>query len=283
MRQIKIVPSITNRESASIEKYLTEISREERITCDEEVRLAHLIRQGDQDALERLTRANLRFVVSVAKQYQGQGLPLADLINEGNMGLINAARRFDESRGFKFISYAVWWIRQAILQALADESRLVRLPLSRIVTLSQINSFHHRFTQENERRPTLDEIAEGIGQPLERVADTLTTAERHLSVDAPVTDDEGSMADFLASTDPALDVGLIGESLTCEIERVLNQLPERENTILHLYYGIGCPETGLNEIAQQMGLSRERARQIKDRAIRQLRREKDKILKSYLG
>ncbi len=283
MRQLKIASSITNRESTSIEKYLCDINREERIDCEEEVRLARLIREGDQRALDRLTRANLRFVVSVAKQYQGQGLALDDLINEGNMGLITAAQKFDESRGFKFISYAVWWIRQSILQALAEDGRLVRLPLSRVVTLSQINTFLNEFLQTHERRPTLDEIAEGIGQPVSRVADTLTSANRHLSVDAPITDDEGAMVDLMVSNSGTSDKQLIGESLACEIERVLAKLPERESTILHMYFGIGCHETELNEIAIKLGLSRERTRQLKDRALRQLRSQKDKILKSYLG
>ena len=275
MRQLKIASSITNRESTSIEKYLCDINREERIDCEEEVRLARLIREGDQRALDRLTRANLRFVVSVAKQYQGQGLALDDLINEGNMGLITAAQKFDESRGFKFISYAVWWIRQSILQALAEDGRLVRLPLSRVVTLSQINTFLNEFLQTHEHRPTLDEIAEGIGQPVSRVADTLTSANRHLSVDAPITDDEGAMVDLMVSNSGTSDKQLIGESLACEIERVLAKLPERESTILHMYFGIGCHETELNEIAIKLGLSRERTRQ--------LRSQKDKILKSYLG
>ena len=219
----------------------------------------------------------------MAKQYQGQGLALDDLINEGNMGLITAAQKFDESRGFKFISYAVWWIRQSILQALAEDGRLVRLPLSRVVTLSQINTFLNEFLQTHERRPTLDEIAEGIGQPVSRVADTLTSANRHLSVDAPITDDEGAMVDLMVSNSGTSDKQLIGESLACEIERVLAKLPERESTILHMYFGIGCHETELNEIAIKLGLSRERTRQLKDRALRQLRSQKDKILKSYLG
>ena len=245
MRQIKIVPSITNRESASIEKYLTDINKEERIDSEEEARLAQRIREGDQAALEKLTKANLRFVVSVAKQYQGQGLSLNDLINEGNVGLITAAQKFDETRGFKFISYAVWWIRQAILQALAEDGRLVRLPLSRIITLSQINTFLQEFMQEHERCPTLE-------------------------------------VDLMASNGPSSDVQLIGESLASEVEHILATLPERESTILHLYFGIGCRETELSEIAHKLGLSRERTRQLKDKALRQLKHRKDEILRTYL-
>lgn len=282
MRQIKIVPSITNRESASIEKYLTDINKEERIDSEEEAQLAQRIREGDQAALEKLTKANLRFVVSVAKQYQGQGLSLNDLINEGNVGLITAAQKFDETRGFKFISYAVWWIRQAILQALAEDGRLVRLPLSRIITLSQINTFLQEFMQKHERRPTLEEIAEGIGQPPERITDTMASASKHLSVDAPLADEESTMIDLMASNGPSSDVQLIGESLASEVEHILATLPERESTILHLYFGIGCRETELSEIAHKLGLSRERTRQLKDKALRQLKHRKDEILRTYL-
>ncbi len=282
MRQIKIVPSITNRESASIEKYLTDINKEERISSEEEATLAQRIREGDQEALERLTKANLRFVVSVAKQYQGQGLSLNDLINEGNVGLITAAQKFDETRGFKFISYAVWWIRQSILQALAEEGRLVRLPLSRIITLTQINSFLQEFTQKHERRPTPEEIADGLGQPVERILDTMASASKHLSVDAPLSDDDCTMIDLMASNEPTSDVGLLSESLKSEVEGILSTLPERESTILRLYFGIGCRETEISEIARQLGLSRERTRQLKDKALRQLKHKKDEILRTYL-
>ncbi len=283
MRQIKISPSITNRESASIEKYLTDINKEERIDSEEEAVLARRIREGDKAALDKLTKANLRFVVSVAKQYQGQGLSLNDLINEGNLGLITAAQKFDETRGFKFISYAVWWIRQSILQALAEDSRLVRLPLSRIITLSQINTFTRDFLQKHERKPTFDEIAEGIGQPVDRITDTLVSASKHLSVDAPISDDQDTMADLMVSNGSASDVQLLGESLTRDIESILSTLPERENTILHLYFGIGCREMEIGEIARKLGLSRERTRQLKDKAIRQLKHQKNEIVKNFFS
>ena len=286
MRQLKITKSITNRESASLDKYLQEIGREELITVEEEVELAQRIKKGDQEALEKLTRANLRFVVSVAKQYQNQGLSLPDLINEGNLGLIKAAEKFDETRGFKFISYAVWWIRQSILQALAEQSRIVRLPLNQVGSLNKINKALSKFEQENERMPSSDELAEILGIPREKINDTLRVSGRHVSVDAPFVDGEdNSLLDVLINNDsPNADRGLVNESLNKEIERALSTLTERERDIVRYFFGIGCQEMTLEEIGEHFGLTRERVRQIKEKAIRRLRHSaRSKLLKSYLG
>ena len=286
MRQLKITKSITNRESASLDKYLQEIGKEDLITVEEEVELAQRIRKGDQKALEKLTRANLRFVVSVAKQYQNQGLSLPDLINEGNLGLIKAAEKFDETRGFKFISYAVWWIRQSILQALAEQSRIVRLPLNQVGSLNKINKALSRFEQENERRPSPEELADSLDLPAEKVADTLRVSGRHISVDAPfVEGEDNSLLDVLVNDDsPIADRTLINESLSTEVERALSTLTERERDIIKLFFGINCQEMTLEEIGEKFGLTRERVRQIKEKAIRRLRHSsRSKLLKTYLG
>ena len=286
MRQLKITKSITNRESASLDKYLQEIGKEELITVEEEVELAQRIRKGDQEALEKLTKANLRFVVSVAKQYQNQGLSLPDLINEGNLGLIKAAEKFDETRGFKFISYAVWWIRQSILQALAEQSRIVRLPLNQVGSLNKINKAFARFEQEHERTPSAEELANELELPKEKVTDTLRVAGRHISVDAPFADGEdNSLLDVLVNTDsPNADKGLINESLATEVERALEILTERERDIIRYFFGIGCSEMTLEEIGEKFDLTRERVRQIKEKAIRKLRQsQRSALLKSYLG
>ena len=286
MRQLKITKSITNRESASLDKYLQEIGKVDRITVEEEVELAQRIRKGDQEALEQLTKANLRFVVSVAKQYQNQGLSLPDLINEGNLGLIKAAEKFDETRGFKFISYAVWWIRQSILQALAEQSRIVRLPLNQVGSLNKINKAFARFEQEHERTPSAEELANELELPKEKVTDTLRVAGRHISVDAPFADGEdNSLLDVLVNTDsPNADRGLINESLATEVERALESLSERERDIIRYFFGIGCSEMTLEEIGEKFDLTRERVRQIKEKAIRRLRTDKRcSLLKSYLG
>ncbi|MEN6455213.1 MAG: RNA polymerase sigma factor RpoD/SigA [Prolixibacteraceae bacterium] len=286
MRQLKITKSITNRESASLDKYLQEIGKEELITVEEEVELAQRIKKGDQAALEKLTRANLRFVVSVAKQYQNQGLSLPDLINEGNLGLIKAAEKFDETRGFKFISYAVWWIRQSILQALAEQSRIVRLPLNQVGSLNKINKAYSKFEQEHERKPSPEELAESLELPAEKVADTLRVSGRHISVDAPfVEGEDNSLLDVLTNNDsPNADRNLIMESLAREIERSLATLTERESDIIRMFFGIGCQEMTLEEIGERFGLTRERVRQIKEKAIRRLRHtSRSKLLKSYLG
>ena len=286
MRQLKITKSITNRESASLDKYLQEIGKEELISVDEEVELAQRIRKGDQEALEKLTKANLRFVVSVAKQYQNQGLSLPDLINEGNLGLIKAAEKFDETRGFKFISYAVWWIRQSILQALAEQSRIVRLPLNQVGSLNKINKAYARFEQEHERTPSADELANELELPKEKVTDTLRVAGRHISVDAPFADGEdNSLLDVLVNTDsPNADRGLINESLATEVERALEILTERERDIIRYFFGIGCSEMTLEEIGEKFDLTRERVRQIKEKAIRKLRQStRSQTLKTYLG
>ena len=285
MRQLKITKSITNRESASLDKYLQEIGREELITVEEEVELAQRIRKGDQEALDKLTRANLRFVVSVAKQYQNQGLSLPDLINEGNLGLIKAAEKFDETRGFKFISYAVWWIRQSILQALAEQSRIVRLPLNQVGSLNKINKALSQFEQKNERMPSPDELAEMLDIPREKIVDSLRVSGRHVSVDAPfVEGEENSLLDVLPNTDsPNADKGLVNESLNKEIERSLSTLTERERDIVKYFFGIGTQEMTLEEIGEYFGLTRERVRQIKEKAIRRLRHSaRSKLLKSYL-
>ncbi len=286
MRQLKITKSITNRESASLDKYLQEIGREELITVEEEVELAQRIRKGDKAALEKLTRANLRFVVSVAKQYQNQGLTLPDLINEGNLGLIKAAEKFDETRGFKFISYAVWWIRQSILQALAEQARIVRLPLNQVGSLNRINKAFARFEQEYERTPTPDELAEILDLPKEKIMETLRAAGKHVSVDAPFSEGEdGTLLDVMVNDDsPRADKALISESLSKEVERALETLTEREREILKCFFGIGCSEMTLEEIADKFDLTRERVRQIKEKAIRRLRHSsRSKLLKDYLG
>ncbi|MDR3245107.1 MAG: RNA polymerase sigma factor RpoD/SigA [Prevotellaceae bacterium] len=286
MRQLKITKSITNRESASLDKYLQEIGREELITVEEEVELAQQIKKGNQEALEKLTKANLRFVVSVAKQYQNQGLSLPDLINEGNLGLIKAAEKFDETRGFKFISYAVWWIRQSILQALAEQSRIVRLPLNQVGSLNKINKALAKFEQENERTPSSEELSTILEIPKEKVSDTLRVSGRHVSVDAPFVDGEdNSLLDVLVNNDsPNADKGLLNESLAKEIDRALATLTERERDIVKYFFGIGSQEMTLEEIGEKFGLTRERVRQIKEKAIRRLRHSsRSKLLKSYLG
>ena len=286
MRQLKITMSITNRDSASLDKYLQEIGREELVSPEEEVELAQRIRKGDQEALEKLTRANLRFVVSVAKQYQNQGLSLPDLINEGNLGLIKAAEKFDETRGFKFISYAVWWIRQSILQALAEQSRIVRLPLNQVGSLNKINKALGKFEQENERQPSTEELADMIDIPKDKIADTLRVSGRHVSVDAPfVEGEDNSLLDVLPNDDsPSADRGLTNESLGTEIERALQILTVREREIIKSFFGIGCQEMTLEEIGERLDLTRERVRQIKEKAIRKLKKPSaSKLLKSYLG
>ena len=285
MRQLKITKSITNRESASLDKYLQEIGKEELITVEEEVELAQRIKKGDQIALEKLTKANLRFVVSVAKQYQNQGLSLPDLINEGNLGLIKAAEKFDETRGFKFISYAVWWIRQSILQALAEQSRIVRLPLNQVGSLNKINKAYSRFEQQHERKPSADELAIELELPADKVADTLRVSGRHISVDAPFVEGEAnSLLDVLINSDsPNADKALMNESLSREIDRALSTLTERERDIIKLFFGIACQEMTLEEIGEKFGLTRERVRQIKEKAIRRLRHtSRSKLLKTYL-
>ena len=286
MRQLKITKSITNRESEALEKYLQEIGKEELISIEEEVELAARIRNGDQKALERLTKANLRFVVSVAKQYQNQGLSLPDLINEGNLGLIKAAEKFDETRGFKFISYAVWWIRQAILQAIAEQSRIVRLPLNQVGSVNKINKLLSRFEQENERRPSVEEISERIDLPEEKIDEAINISGKHVSVDAPFTDsDENSLLDVLVNDDaPSADKQLFVESLRLEINKALEGLNDRERSIIEAFFGINQPEMTLEEIGSKFNLTRERVRQIKEKAIRHLRdTTNNKILKSYLG
>ncbi|MBA3664735.1 MAG: polymerase subunit sigma [Bacteroidetes bacterium] len=287
MRQLKITKSITNRESASLDKYLQEIGREELITAEEEVILAKKIKDGDQKALEKLTRANLRFVVSVAKQYQNQGLSLPDLINEGNLGLIKAARRFDETRGFKFISYAVWWIRQSILQALAEQSRIVRLPLNQVGSLNKINKAYSKLEQEFEREPSAEELADVLDLPIDKVSDTMKVSGRHVSMDAPFANgEESSLLDVLVNLDsPKADSGLMNESLSKEIDRALSTLTERERDVVKLFFGIGLNHgLTLEEIGDKFDLTRERVRQIKEKAIRRLRHSsRSKLLQQYLG
>ncbi|RHN94632.1 RNA polymerase sigma factor RpoD/SigA [Prevotella sp. AM23-5] len=286
MRQLKILKSITNRESASLDKYLQEIGHEELLTTDEEVELAQRIRKGDKRALERLTKANLRFVVSVAKQYQNQGLSLPDLINEGNVGLIKAAEKFDETRGFKFISYAVWWIRQSILQAIAEQSRLVRLPLNQVGSVNKITRELNKFEQEHERKPSVDEIAERVDLPEDKIADAMKANSRHVSMDAPIADGEdSSMIDFLAGDSSNTDKELAIESLKAEVSRILKLLTDKEQKVLRAFFGIdGSPEMTLDEIGEKYNLTRERVRQIKEKALRRLRHNtKNKLLKSYLG
>ncbi|WP_028908235.1 RNA polymerase sigma factor RpoD/SigA [Xylanibacter ruminicola] len=286
MRQLKITKSITNRESAALEKYLQEISKETMISAEEEVELAQRIKKGDQKALERLTKANLRFVVSVAKQYQNQGLSLPDLINEGNLGLLKAAERFDETRGFKFISYAVWWIRQSILQAISEQSRIVRLPLNQVGSVNKINREINRFEQLNERRPSVDEIAEKVDLPQEKIDEAMAINGHQISVDAPfVEGEDNSLLDVMANSDaPLADNQLVEESLKSEIQNALSALNERERNVVEASYGINQPELTLEEIGTKFGLTRERVRQIKEKAIRKLRNSKaNKFLKTYLG
>ena len=286
MRQLKISKSITNRESASLDKYLQEIGHEELLTTDQEVELAQRIRKGDKRALEKLTKANLRFVVSVAKQYQNQGLSLPDLINEGNVGLIKAAEKFDETRGFKFISYAVWWIRQSILQAIAEQSRLVRLPLNQVGSVNKIARELSRFEQEHERKPSVDEIAERVDLPEDKIADAMKANSRHVSMDAPIADGEdSSMIDFLFGDSSNTDRELAIESLKAEVSRILKVLTDKEQKVLRAFFGIdGSPEMTLDEIGEKYNLTRERVRQIKEKALRRLRHNtKNKLLKSYLG
>ena len=286
MRQLKITKSITNRESASLDKYLQEIGREDLVTVEEEVELAGRIRNGDRAALEKLTKANLRFVVSVAKQYQNQGLSLPDLINEGNLGLIKAAEKFDETRGFKFISYAVWWIRQSILQALAEQARIVRLPLNQVGSMNKINKALQRFEQDHERRPSAEELAEVLDIPVEKIADALKMSGRHISVDAPFVEGEDNcLIDVMVNEDsPNADRGLINESLKTEIGRALSTLSPREADILRKFFGIGVPEKTLEEIGEELNLTRERVRQIKEKAIEHLRKgTRSHVLQTYLG
>ncbi len=286
MRQLKITKSITNRESASLDKYLQEIGRYDLISVEEEVELAQRIRKGDQSAIEKLTRANLRFVVSVAKQYQNQGLSLPDLINEGNLGLIKAAEKFDETRGFKFISYAVWWIRQSIMQAINEQSRIVRLPLNQVSSLSKYRKAVAEFEQKFQRKPSPEELAEILEIPKSKVISTMKVSGRHVSVDAPFQEGEdNNLLDVLSDDDsPVTDNSLIHESLRREIERVFATLDERESKILQLSYGIGIEEMSLEEIGQQFGLTRERVRQIREKAIKRLRTtSRSNPLKKYLG
>ena len=285
MRQLKITVSITNRESESLERYLQEIGKEELISTEEEAELARRIHKGDQEALERLIRSNLRFVVSVAKQYQGQGMGLIDLINEGNLGLITAAQKFDETRGFKFISYAVWWIRQNILQALAENSRLVRLPQNQVGNASKVNRFYNQFVQQNERKPSTDEIADALGIDPDKIDNALLASGKHISMDAPLADDEDScLLDLLDNKDlPNTDSALASESLAKEIDIALSQLPPRESKILRMFFGIQTPELSLEEIGKRMNLSRERVRQIKEKGLAILRSAQEgSILKTYL-
>ena len=287
MRQLKITKSITNRESASLDKYLQEIGKEGLITVEEEVELAQRIKKGDRIALEKLTRANLRFVVSVAKQYQNQGLSLPDLINEGNLGLIKAAEKFDETRGFKFISYAVWWIRQSILQALAEQSRLVRLPLNQVGSLNKIKKATSRLEQEFERPPSVEEIAQKLDIPEHKLDKALRITTRYVSMDAPIAEDEDTkfLDVFVSDDTPRTDTNLMRESLNKEIQRSLSTLTEKERDVINLYYGIGMNHgLTLDEIGAKFNLTRERVRQIKEKAIRRLKHtSRSKLLKAYLG
>ena len=287
MRQLKISKSITNRETASLDKYLQDIGKEELITAEEEVNLAQRIKQGDQIALEKLCKANLRFVVSVAKQYQNQGLSLPDMINEGNVGLIKAAGRFDETRGFKFISYAVWWIRQSILQALAEQSRIVRLPLNQVGSLGKISKATSKLEQIYERPPSLNELAREMDVPEHKVAETIKMGTRIVSMDAPIDQDEDTklLDVFVAVDTPDTDENLIRESLAMEVQRSLATLTEKEREILNMFYGIGYPYGyTLEEIGSAFDLTRERVRQIKEKAIRRLKHSsRSSLLRSYLG
>ena len=287
MRQLKITKQVTNRETASLDKYLQEIGKVELISAEEEVELAQRIKQGDKIALEKLTKANLRFVVSVAKQYQNQGLSLPDLINEGNLGLIKAAQRFDETRGFKFISYAVWWIRQSILQALAEQSRIVRLPLNKIGSINKINKAYAKLEQEYEREPNAEEIAEVLEITEAEVKESMKNAGRHISMDAPlIQDEDNTMYDVLKSEEaPTPETELLYESLRKEIDRAISTLTPREADVVRLYFGLnGSHPMTLEEIGEKFDLTRERVRQIKEKAIRRLKHtSRSKILKSYLG
>ncbi len=287
MRQLKISKSITNRDTASLDKYLQEIGKHELITAEEEVLLTQRIRNGEQKALDKLVKANLRFVVSVAKQYQNQGLSLPDLINEGNLGLIKAATRFDETRGFKFISYAVWWIRQSILQALAEQSRIVRLPLNQVGSLNKVSKEASRLEQKLERRPSSDEIAESMDIPEEKIADVLRISTKHVSVDAPLVQGEDiSLLDvYMNDNDAGTDEHLIYESLSTEIQRSLSTLTEKERNVINLYYGLERNKSlSLDEIGEKFDLTRERVRQIKEKAIKRLKHtSRSQLLRSYLG
>ncbi len=287
MRQLKITKQVTNRETASLDKYLQEIGKVELITAEEEVSLAQRIKQGDRAALEKLTKANLRFVVSVSKQYQNQGLSLPDLINEGNLGLIKAAQRFDETRGFKFISYAVWWIRQSILQALAEQSRIVRLPLNKIGSINKINKAYARLEQEYEREPNAEEIADILEITENEVKESMKNAGRHVSMDAPlIQDEDNNMYDVLRSEEAITpETELLYESLRKEIDRAISTLTQRESDVIKLYFGLnGSHPMTLEEIGERFDLTRERVRQIKEKAIRRLKHtSRSKILKSYLG
>ena len=285
MRQLKITKSITNRENASLDKYLQEIGHEELISAEEEVELAHRIKNGDRKALEKLTKANLRFVVSVAKQYQNQGLSLPDLINEGNIGLLKAAEKFDETRGFKFISYAVWWIRQSILQALAENSRLVYLPLNQVNNLTKIHRFLSDFAQKNERTPSNEEIAEALDIDVEKVKTIMQSSGRPTSMDAPLADDEGScLLDLLQSRDGSnTERDLITGSLITEVSAAVKKLPERERKVVEMFFGLNGPEMNLEDIGRELHLSRERVRQLKEKALKLLREAQEaSILKTYL-
>ena len=286
MRQLKITKKFTNCESASLAAYLHDISRESTLSADEEVELARQIKLGDAKALEKLTRANLRFVVSVAKQYQNQGLSLPDLINEGNIGLIKAAERFDETRGFKFISYAVWWIRQSIEQALVEQGRIVRIPANQVETMRKIKREMHRFEQENERTPSIDELADNTEIPLGKIEETLHYDARKISADAPVSgiDNATALIDTIPNQLPSTDDEMVMQSLKDEIVNAMQILNDRERNVLEAFYGIGQPELTMEEIGKKLELTRERVRQIRERAIRKLRNNtKNKALKSYLG
>ena len=285
MRQLKIAPSITKRDGEILDKYLQEIGREEMLTPDQEVELARRIHEGDRKALDRLVRANLRFVVSVAKQYQNQGMALPDLINEGNLGLIKAAEKFDETRGFKFISYAVWWIRQSILQAMSENSRIVRLPLNHVGSINKIHKAMATFEQENQRRASTEEIAEMLDIPVEKVRDSMRVSGRSVSVDTSFQEGEdGTLLDVMTNEDdPGTDSGLNLESLSTDIRHALAQLPEREREVLEAFFGIGTRELSLEEIGDKYGLTRERVRQIKEKALRHIKHEHSRTLKTYLG
>ena len=286
MRQLKITNSITSRGSQSLEDYLNDISKQPLLTAEEEVKLAQRIRNDDREALERLVCANLRFVVSVAKQYQNQGLTLPDLINEGNIGLIKAAEKFDETRGFKFISYAVWWIRQSILQALAEQSRMVRLPLNQVSAVSRINKLITKFEQEHERKPSADELSELIDETPEKIRDSLRANGRPMSINAPLGEgDDSTLLEVISDENtPQADRGMIDKSLATEIERMLDTLDEREKTIVEMCFGINNREMTLEEISEKFGLSRERVRQIREKALLKLRHSNKKnLLQEYLG
>ncbi|MEE1240638.1 MAG: RNA polymerase sigma factor RpoD/SigA [Bacteroidaceae bacterium] len=286
MRQLKITNSITSRGSQSLEDYLNDISKQPLLTAEEEVKLAQRIRNDDREALERLVCANLRFVVSVAKQYQNQGLTLPDLINEGNIGLIKAAEKFDETRGFKFISYAVWWIRQSILQALAEQSRMVRLPLNQVSAVSRINKLITKFEQEHERKPSADELSELIDETPEKIRDSLRANGRPMSINAPLGEgDDSTLLEVISDENtPQADRGMIDKSLATEIERMLDTLDEREKTIVEMCFGINNREMTLDEISEKFGLSRERVRQIREKALLKLRHSNKKsLLQEYLG